>query len=149
MYIQGNIQKYNKNFENVIPAIEPSSFTTPEAILRLNGKGLIDRLRSNSPRVLGYDREEIVGQSINVLIPQISRTHLTGKVHAGADKSIRRKDVPMRACAVSRTGRPEPVLYFLKPANNRATAYKLSLFVRQQYPAWCNTRHAGHTAPGA
>ncbi len=76
----------------------------PDGLIIVNAKGLIEVVNENALRMFGYGREELVGQSIGMLVPDGVRGHHPAKVASffahpsprgmgdGRDLHARRKD---------------------------------------------------------
>lgn len=49
--------------------------STPNAMVMINAKGVIEMVNTQTENVFGYDREELLGQTIEILVPERYRHH--------------------------------------------------------------------------
>jgi PAS domain S-box-containing protein len=76
---------------------------SPDAIIAVNTRGLIERANVRTEEVFGYTRDELIGQPVEILIPEFAAGH----VGAGLELFGRRKD-----------GREFPVDVMLSPTQS-------------------------------
>ena len=61
--IAAALRKSEERFRQVVES-------APNAMVMINGAGTIEMVNAQAERVFGYDREELLGQPIEMLVPQ-------------------------------------------------------------------------------
>lgn len=100
-----------KRFEEVVEA-------TPEALLLMDQAGSIMLINAQAERLFGYAREELVGQSIEILIPNHLRDQYLHRMQRFfANPAIRQVGFGLDLSALRKDGSEFPVEISLGPLN--------------------------------
>lgn len=154
-------QRAREQFEQRLAAIVRSS---DYAIFSLSKDGIVESWNSGAERLFGYRAEEIVGQSVRILVPaeKLSEcVEILEKVQSGSDVEIetirmdrsgRRFDVALSVSAISdTTGSVTGIAAIIRNISDRKEAeralqqseiqYRL-VFDRNPMPMWVFDRHS-------
>lgn len=89
---------------------------SPDAIVVTNHEGKIGDVNARTEKIFGYDRSELVGQSVEVLIPKRYRlTHLQHRTDYSAQPRVRTMGVELELYARRKDGSEFPVDILLGP----------------------------------
>jgi len=99
-------------------------FAYPDALLLVNGNGLIERANPTAARLLGYDEGELAGISVDTLVPQAIRSRHADfrKGYADAPRS-RPMGLQMELVALRKDGSEVMVEIALSPLQHQGQAY--------------------------
>lgn len=90
--------------------------SSPVAMIATNGEGSICFVNAETERMLGYPRGELIGQSVDILLPtSLRQRHATLRQIFTANPAARPMGVGRELIAVRRDGREIPVEIGLKP----------------------------------
>jgi PAS domain S-box-containing protein len=94
--------------------------TVPDAMILSNQKGRIILANTNTERMFGYSRDELVGKEVEILVPERFRTrHREDRAAFYADPRIRRMGVGRDLWACGKDGAKFPVEISLSPVEIR------------------------------
>ena len=90
--------------------------SAPDAMVIANGEGVIELANLQTERLFGYPRMELVGQSVDVLVPKNLRAdHIAHRARFFADPRPREMGVGLDLMAVRKDGTQFPVEISLSP----------------------------------
>ena len=93
--------------------------TLPEALVIVDGDGRIVLLNTSAERLLGYQRAELVGKMVEVLVPsQRAAGHAELRAHYAADPAQRRMGTAMGLKALRKDGTSVAVDIALSPLDS-------------------------------
>jgi PAS domain S-box-containing protein len=73
--IESALEKSEARFRQVVES-------APNAMVMINGEGLIEMVNAQAQQVFGYTRDELLGQPVEMLVPERFRTHHPALRHA-------------------------------------------------------------------
>jgi PAS domain S-box-containing protein len=112
--------------------------TVPDAMILSNRKGRIILANTNTERMFGYTRDELVGKEVEILVPVQFRTrHREDRATYYANSKIRRMGVGRDLWACGKDGVKFPVQISLSPVEIRGKTLVWS--------AICNISDREHT----
>ncbi len=89
---------------------------SPDAILVINGKGRIVRVNAQTEKIFGYERDELVGQTIESLIPERFRAdHPRHREDYSSHARSRPMGMGLQLFGLRKDGREFPVDIMLSP----------------------------------
>ena len=98
--------------------------SVPDAMVLSDEKGRIVLLNTNAERMFGYSRRELVGEEIEVLVPERSRTvHREDRTTYYADPSSKRMGVGRELSARGKDGIEFPIEISLAPVRIRGKTF--------------------------
>ena len=90
--------------------------SAPDAIVVVDGNGSITLLNSQTERLFGYTRDELLGRPIECLIPaRLCRQHLAHRAMYVSDPRARAMGADLSLCALRKDGSEFPVEISLSP----------------------------------
>jgi len=90
--------------------------SAPDALVMVDGRGRITQVNAQVERIFGYGREELLGQPLEILIPERFRgRHPDHRALYGSDPRARPMGVGLELFAVARDGTEFPVDISLSP----------------------------------
>ena len=81
----------------------------PNAMVMVDGEGIIVFLNAEAEKFFGYERREVLGQSLAILFPESFRGAHSGLLQEFANAATRPLSIPRNLTARSSTGRVFPV----------------------------------------
>ena len=88
----------------------------PDAVAAVNQQGVIIQVNSQSETLFGYTRDELIGQSVEILVPDRQRPqHHVHREHFHQQPKIRRMGSGLDLCGRRRDGSEFPVEISLSP----------------------------------
>ena len=88
----------------------------PDAIAAVNQQGVIIQINSQTEALFGYTRDELIGQKIEILVPERQRPqHNTHREHFHQQPKIRRMGTGLDLSGRRRDGSEFPVEISLSP----------------------------------
>ena len=88
----------------------------PDAVVAVNQQGVIIQVNSQTETLFGYTREELIGQKIEMLVPERQRPqHHLHREHFHQQPKIRRMGSGLDLCGRRRNGSEFPVEISLSP----------------------------------
>ena len=101
--------------------------SVPDAIVAVNGDGTILQVNSQTQQLFGYDREELIGKKIEMLVPERNRRlHHQHREHFAATPKIRRMGMGLDLHGRRRDGSEFPVEISLSPVPTETGTLVLS-----------------------
>jgi diguanylate cyclase (GGDEF)-like protein/PAS domain S-box-containing protein len=90
--------------------------SAPEAAVVVDKEGIIQLINSQTEKMFGYDRSEIVGQSVDMLVPTGSRDiHQLHRAEFFADPQVRPMGIELDLHGLHRNGSKFPIEISLSP----------------------------------
>ena len=100
----------------------------PDAVAAVNQRGIIIQLNSQTEALFGYTHEELIGQKIEMLVPDRQRSqHHLHREHFHQQPKIRRMGSGLDLCGRRRDGSEFPVEISLSPINTSDGTMVLSV----------------------
>ena len=92
----------------------------PDAIVIVNNRGLIELVNEQTERLFGYAKDELIGMSMNILLPQRFRTaHEQHRINYMAEPRARRMGVGLELYGLRQDGSEFPVEISLSPLDTK------------------------------
>lgn len=89
---------------------------SPDALLVVDVTGRITLANHEAEVLLGYDRSELIGQSVELLVPQrVATRHASLRAHYGRNPHSRPMGAASELTALCKDGREVPVDIMLSP----------------------------------
>lgn len=99
----------------------------PDATVIVDGDGIIRLVNSQTERLFGYYREELIGQPVETLIPERHRTkHVGERMAYASDPHVRPMGVGLELFGLRKDGREFPVEISLSPVVTREGTFVAS-----------------------
>jgi PAS domain S-box-containing protein len=100
----------------------------PDAIVAVNQRGVIVQINPQTEAMFGYTRDELIGQNIELLVPERQRnSHHLHREQYHARPKIRRMGSGLDLCARRRDGSEFPVEISLSPVKTNGEMMVLSV----------------------
>ena len=102
----------------------------PSGMLMTDSIGIIVLVNSETERLFGYRRDELVGQSIEILVPERLRAvHCRQRTHFAAHPSVRHIEARHNLCGRRRDGSEFPVEIGLNPIHTGDGLFVLNVVI--------------------
>jgi len=90
--------------------------SAPDAVLIIGGDGIIELVNRRAETLFGYDRTELVGQPVEMLVPpRLRRAHVAHRAKYMADPRVRPLDTGREFWGLRRDGTEVPLEIALSP----------------------------------
>jgi PAS domain S-box-containing protein len=100
----------------------------PDAILVVDSRGAIARANAQAAEMFGYERSELIGQLIEILVPDRVRAgHVDQRQHYEAEPRTRRMGIGLGLCGRRRDGTEFPVEVALAPITTEDGRFTLAI----------------------
>src|SRR5437660_10603194 len=100
----------------------------PDAVAAVNREGIIIQVNAQPETLFGYTRDELIGQKIEMLVPDQRRAqHHLHRDHFHQQPKIRRMGSGLDLCGRRRDGSEFPVVFSLGPAATDDSTMVLSV----------------------
>jgi PAS domain S-box-containing protein len=101
---------------SVVESLQPLANAMPDAVVIINAEGSIELINEQTAQMFEYRREELVGQPVELLIPERFRTkHFAHRNNYMADPQVRPMGMRMDLLGRRRRGNEFPVEVSLSP----------------------------------
>ena len=101
--------------------------TLPDAIVAVDGDGTIVQVNSQAQELFGYDHDELIGQKVEILIPEsYRRQHHHHRENFAAAPKTRRMGADLDLYGRRRNGSEFPVEISLSPVSTENGTFVLS-----------------------
>ena len=103
--------------------------SAPDAIIMVNDQGTIDLVNGQAEKLFGYSRAELLGQSVEMLVPPVTRPHHADNRHIFFyDTAAPGMREVVDLCAVAKNGDAIPVDISLSPLHTPDGDFVLAAF---------------------
>lgn len=101
----------------------------PDAVLRINGSGIIDLVNSQTEALFGYPRHELLGQPVEMLLPPELRGDPGARdwLHVNADTDMTVLEAGRELEGLRKDGRRVPIEVRLSPIHTRGEGSVLAI----------------------
>jgi PAS domain S-box-containing protein len=136
--------QFSLRFRDLLEAV-------PDAIVEVNRDGLIVLLNAAAENIFGYERQELLGQSVELLIPHaMRRQHLEHRTRYAAHPSMRPMGSGLELFSCRKDGSEFPVEISLSPipgvAGGHVMAVVRDITARKQAEARLDALHLQHAS---
>ncbi|MET0378261.1 MAG: PAS domain S-box protein [Spongiibacteraceae bacterium] len=102
----------------------------PNAMLMINQKGLITLVNSQTEKMFGYAREELLGQSVDMLVPlHVRQQHAGFRERFNAQPSVRSMGAGRELYGLHRDGNRVPIEIGLNPIETAEGSFVLTSII--------------------